>query len=88
MTLPEDTILENRYRIDRLLGQGGMGAIYRGFDLKLKIPLAIKENFFQTPQSIRQFEQEALLLARLQHPNLPRVIDHFFIAIPAFFLTL
>ena len=47
MILPEDTILENRYRIDRLLGQGGMGAIYRGFDTRLKRPVAIKENFFQ-----------------------------------------
>jgi Tol biopolymer transport system component/predicted Ser/Thr protein kinase len=69
--------LENRYRIDRLLAHGGMGAIYRGFDRNLDIPVAIKENFFQTPQSIRQFEQEARILARLHHPNLPRVIDHF-----------
>ncbi len=77
MPLPEDTVLENRYRIDRLLAHGGMGAIYRGFDTKLDIPVAIKENFFQTPQSIRQFEQEARILARLHHNNLPRVIDHF-----------
>lgn len=77
MPLPEDTVLENRYRIDRLLAHGGMGAIYRGFDTKLKMPVAIKENFFQTPQAIRQFEQEALILARLHHPNLPRVSDHF-----------
>ncbi|MEM7343418.1 MAG: protein kinase [Chloroflexota bacterium] len=77
MSLPEDTILENRYRIDRLLGQGGMGAIYRGFDTRLKQRVAIKENFFQTPQAIQQFEREALMLAGLNHSNLPRVIDHF-----------
>ncbi|MBN1994406.1 MAG: protein kinase [Anaerolineae bacterium] len=77
MTLPEDTILENRYRIDRLLAHGGMGAIYRGFDTNLQMAVAIKENFFQTPQAIRQFEQEALILARLHHPSLPRVIHHF-----------
>lgn len=77
MTLPEDTMLENRYRIDRLISHGGMGAIYRGFDTNLQMPVAIKENFFQTPQSIRQFEQEALILARLHHPGLPRVIHHF-----------
>ena len=77
MTLPEDTILENRYRIDRLLAHGGMGAIYRGYDTNLDIQVAIKENFFQTPHSIRQFEQEARILARLHHPNLPRVIHHF-----------
>lgn len=77
MTLPEDTILENRYRIDKLLAHGGMGAIYRGYDANLDIHVAIKENFFQTPQSIRQFEQEARILARLRHLNLPRVIHHF-----------
>ncbi len=77
MILPEDTMLENRYRLDRLLAQGGMGAVYRAFDTNLNIPVAIKENFFHTPQSIRQFEQEALILARLRHPGLPRVIHHF-----------
>ena len=77
MTLPENTILEGRYRIERLLSQGGMGTIYRGFDTKLQIAVAIKENVFQTSQAVQQFEQEALILARLQHPNLPRVSDHF-----------
>lgn len=77
MTLSEDTILENRYRIDRLLAHGGMGAIYKAFDSNLNIAVAIKENFFQTPQSIRQFQQEAHILARLRHPTLPRVIHHF-----------
>ncbi|GEM_PF-189988 len=77
MTLAKDTILERRYRIDHLLGQGGMGAIYRGFDLRLKRPIAIKENFLQSPENIAQFEQEARLLADLSHPNLPRVIDYF-----------
>ncbi len=77
MALIENTILEKRYRIDRLLGQGGMGAIYRGYDLRLKRPVAIKENFLQSPENIRQFEEEARLLADLSHPNLPRVIDYF-----------
>ncbi len=77
MTLPVDTVLENRYRIDQLLAHGGMGAIYQAFDTNLNIRVAIKENFLQTPQSINQFQQEALILARLRHPNLPRVIHHF-----------
>ncbi len=77
MTLPEDTLLENRYRIDGLLAHGGMGAIYRAFDTNLSTPVAIKENFFQTPHRIAQFKQEALMLARLRHPSLPRVIHHF-----------
>lgn len=77
MTLPEDTILVNRYRIDGLLAHGGMGAIYRAFDTTLNTPVAIKENFFQTPHRVAQFKQEALILARLRHPALPRVIHHF-----------
>jgi serine/threonine protein kinase/photosystem II stability/assembly factor-like uncharacterized protein len=77
MTLPEDTILEHRYRIDGLLAHGGMGAIYRGFDTNLSMPVAIKENFIQTPPQVAQFKQEALILARLRHPALPRVIHHF-----------
>jgi serine/threonine protein kinase len=77
MILPEDTILENRYRIDGLLAHGGMGAIYRAFDTNLNIPVAIKENFFQTPERAAQFKQEALILARLRHSALPSVIHHF-----------
>ncbi len=77
MPLPEDTILEKRYRIDGLLARGGMGAIYRAFDTNLNTPVAIKENFFQTPEHVVQFKQEALILARLRHPALPRVIQHF-----------
>lgn len=77
LTLAQDILLEDRYKIDKLISQGGMGTIYKGFDTKLKISVAIKENFLKTQQAIEQFEQEALILARLQHPNLPRVTDHF-----------
>lgn len=77
MTLAEDTVLEKRFRIDGLLARGGMGAIYRAFDLHLKIPVAIKENALSTPARVAQFKQEALILARLRHPALPRVIHHF-----------
>ncbi len=77
MTLLEDTFLENRYRIDGLLAHGGMGSIYRGFDTNLSTPVAIKENFLRSSHHIAQFKQEALILARLRHPALPRVMHHF-----------
>ncbi|MCB9098803.1 MAG: protein kinase [Anaerolineales bacterium] len=77
MTLKENTILENRYRIEGLLAQGGMGAIYKAFDTNLNIPVAIKENILQTPEHIDQFKREALILARLRHAGLPRVIHYF-----------
>ena len=70
-------VLENRYRIESLLGKGGMGAVYRATDLRFSAPVAIKENQISTPESQKQFAREAELLYRLRHANLPRVIDHF-----------
>lgn len=78
MGLPRGRILENRYRIAVLLGQGGMGAVYRATDLRFKTTVAIKENRMATVESQRQFSREAGLLHRLRHPNLPRVTDYFF----------
>ena len=69
----------NRYRIDALLGQGGMGAVYRAWDTSLDMPVAIKENLDASSAAQRQFSREARILARLSHPSLPRVTDHFFI---------
>ncbi len=77
MTLAIGSILQNRYRIVKLIGQGGFGAVYRGWDLSLEQPVAVKENFGSDAESQRQFEREAKLLAGLRHPNLPRVGDHF-----------
>ena len=71
--------LENRYRIVSLLGQGGMGAVFRAWDTNLSLPVAVKVNFETSPEAQRQFEREAAILARLSHPNLPRVTDYFFI---------
>ena len=70
-------VLENRYRVEALLGKGGMGAVYRATDLRFSAPVAIKENQIATPESQKQFAREAELLYKLRHPNLPRVIDHF-----------
>lgn len=80
MALNPGSILENRYRLDRMLGQGGMGAVYRAWDMRLEQWVALKENNLTTPDAQTQFEQEAKVLARLRHSNLPRVIDHFITA--------
>lgn len=80
MTAPQFStgqILNNRYRLVNLLGQGGFGAVYRAWDLSLKTPCAVKRNFDTTPEAQIQFEREAHLLATLHHPNLPRVTDYF-----------
>ena len=79
MALKDGQVLNQRYQIVRLLGQGGFGAVYQAWDLNLKVPCAVKENFETNPSAMRQFEREASMLAALRHPNLPRVTDHFII---------
>ena len=76
--LTSGTILHNRYRIIRLLGQGGMGAVYLAEDQSLPGRLvAVKENFDPSRSAQEQFKREAVMLARLKYPNLPQVTDHF-----------
>ncbi len=79
MALSIGQVLQNRYRVDALLGQGGFGAVYQAWDLSLSKTVAVKENFDASPEAQRQFQQEAVLLAHLNHPNLPHVTDHFFV---------
>src|SRR5712692_2918003 len=75
--LSPETILQGRYRIIRQLGQGGMGAVYEALDQRLDTTVALKETLFAEEKLRKQFEREARLLARLHHPALPRVSDHF-----------
>jgi serine/threonine protein kinase len=70
-------VLQDRYRIVKQLGKGGMGAVYEAIDQRLGITVALKETVSIDENVRKQFEQEARLLARLQHPALPRVSDHF-----------
>ena len=84
MTLSTGQVLQNRYRIISLLGQGGMGAVYQAWDTRLNVPVAFKEMIpqpgldHQTLAQLRQqFQQEAQILARLSHPYLVRVTDFF-----------
>ena len=75
--LTPGTILQGRYNIVRQLGQGGMGTVYEAIDQRLDTTVALKETFFADERLRKQFEREARLLARLHHPALPRVSDHF-----------
>src|SRR5512147_2853277 len=79
MILERGTLLNQRYRIIEILGQGGMGSVYRAVDENLGVEVAVKDNLFTTDEYARQFRREALILANLRHTNLPRVTDHFVI---------
>lgn len=78
-------VLRNRYRVNRIIGQGGMGSIYLADDLRLQGRLcALKEVEHDkslpadlNKQARDQFLREATVLARLDHPNLPKVSDFF-----------
>ena len=85
MPLRAGEVLRGRYRISRIIGQGGMGSIYLADDLRLQGRLcALKEvehDRSLTAESLKQtreqFLREATVLARLDHPNLPKVSDFF-----------
>lgn len=77
MSLKNGSRLRDRYRIIERLAQSGMGTVYKAHDEVLNVDVALKENHYTTEGHSRQFRQEATILARLRHPNLPRVIDHF-----------
>ncbi|HEY62748.1 MAG TPA: serine/threonine protein kinase [Anaerolineae bacterium] len=83
--LKPESILKGRYKIRRIIGQGGMGSVYLADDIRLAGRLcALKEVFFDPtlPEEILgqvrdQFMREATVLARLDHTNLPKVSDFF-----------
>ncbi|HEV2800404.1 MAG TPA: protein kinase [Pyrinomonadaceae bacterium] len=70
-------LLQNRYRVTKQIGQGGMGAVYVATDERFHSTVAIKQTFFDDPTLRKAFEREAHLLNHLRHVALPRVSDHF-----------
>ncbi|WP_054536827.1 serine/threonine protein kinase [Herpetosiphon geysericola] len=75
MLLQAGTELLGRYHIVRAIGQGGMSAVYAAFDRQLNTPVAIKHFRNHDPALHASLDREAQILARLQHPALPRVYD-------------
>jgi serine/threonine protein kinase len=70
-------VLQQRYRIDRQIGQGGMGAVYIATDERFGSTVAIKETLCMDDNYRKAIEREARLLNNLKHSALPRVTDHF-----------
>lgn len=70
--------LGHRYRIDSLLGQGGMGRVYKAYDKELDRPIALKvlqPELSGDSNAMQRFKQELLLASRISHKNILRIHD-------------
>ena len=65
------------FEIQKVLGRGGMGIVYRGVQNRPRREVAVKvlQSLVSSPESLRRFEFEADVLARLDHPNIAKVIE-------------
>ena len=84
--LPKGAVLQSRYEIVKVLGVGGMGAVYLAQDLRftgVSRMCAVKEMISTTPDpqirrlTVQSFEREANLLVQLNHPGIPKIYDFF-----------
>lgn len=91
LPLPLERVVDDRYRIDRLIGKGGMGAVYEATDLRLGRRVALKvllAEKFSSQDSIRRFEREARISARLNHPGIVATHDYGITATGGAFLVM
>lgn len=75
--LSPNTTLQNRYVIESMLGQGGMGAVYKAIDQRFGNVVALKQTLVDGEQLRKAFQREAVLLNGLRHAALPVVMDYF-----------
>ena len=71
-------VLDGRYRVDALIATGGMSSVYRGLDLRLDRPVALKvmeTRYAGDQQFLIRFQREARAVARLKDPGLVAVYD-------------
>lgn len=79
LSLPVEQTIDDRYRLEQLIGKGGMGAVYEATDLRLHRRVAVKilgGNLFGDSEALRRFEREAQAAARLSHPHIIAVHDY------------
>ncbi|MGH9944466.1 MAG: protein kinase domain-containing protein, partial [Pyrinomonadaceae bacterium] len=79
LTLPVGRLLEGKYRLERLVGRGGMGAVYEATDVRLSRRVAVKimtGSLFGDQHALSRFRREARTAARLAHPNIISIHDY------------
>jgi serine/threonine protein kinase len=85
------TILSGRYRIDKILGEGGMGIVYAAEHLHMRKRLAVKilhPEMSRLPEVVERFEREAMAAAHIDHPNVAAATDFGKLDDGSFFLVL
>ncbi len=78
MALQSGELLAGKYRIERLLGEGGMGAVYVATNLVIEREVALKvmnERFASMPEAVERFQREAVAASRVSHPGIVQVFD-------------
>ena len=76
--MPGSRTLDGKYEVSRLLGQGGMGAVFEAMQRGIERPVAIKlinPSFVSNEQALERFKREALASGRVKHPNAITVYD-------------
>ena len=79
MPLKIGTVIDGRYRVNARIGHGGMAEVYEATDVINKRIVAIKlirEDVMQNPINLKRFENEAMIAASLNHPNIIKVYNH------------
>ncbi len=85
------TVLAGRYRIERLLGSGGMGSVYRAEHVLMRKACAVKvlhREMTQVKEVVARFEREAVAAARIEHPNVATATDFGQLEDGSFYLVL
>jgi hypothetical protein len=91
LSLPVERTIDGKYRLDRLIGKGGMGAVYEAADLRLLRSVAVKimlGRAFGDARALRRFEREAQVCARLTHPNIVTIFDYGAVGADGAFLVM
>jgi eukaryotic-like serine/threonine-protein kinase len=84
-------LVDGKYRIDAVIGRGGMGAVFRARDVRLDRDVAVKvvrADLVNNPESQARFQREAQIVARLQHPAIVTVFDYGSVPDGAAFLVM
>src|SRR5579859_5928536 len=85
------TVISERYVVERLLGEGGMGAVYQAQHAHMRKRLAVKvlhAEMSRLPEVVARFEREAMAAAHIEHPNVAAATDFGKLEDGSFFLIL